>query len=440
LSLFQGTALRLSGEGFGAPIVVTGEAYRFIVGEQLDSVGVAPSSVLIEPSLRNTAPAVIAAALSVYNGDPDALLLVSPADHLIPDSAEFRRCVLDSASLAASGKIITFGITPSRPETEYGYLEVMQDAGGRLGAPQPLERFIEKPDAVRAAAMVAAGGYLWNAGIFLASASSLISAYEEHAPQILAGVRSALVNSKSDLDFTRLGPEDWSTLPQISIDYAIMEKVQDLYVMPYNGSWSDLGGWEAVWKESEPDVDGNAIGERAIAIDCHDTLLLSEAPGQRIVGIGLDDIVAVAMRDAVLVARKSQSQRAKEAVVALREIDAAEADAFPVDHRPWGYFESLARGARFQVKRIVVKPGAALSLQSHHHRSEHWIVVAGTARVTINDDVQLVSENQSVYIPIGAIHRLENPGKLELVLIEVQTGSYLGEDDILRYDDAYARL
>jgi mannose-1-phosphate guanylyltransferase / mannose-6-phosphate isomerase len=439
-SLFQGSARRLSGGAFAAPIIVTGDPFRFVVTEQLASVEVAPKAILIEPFARNTAPAVVGAALLMAAQDRAALMLIAPADHVIPDAHGFCAAVAAAALDAASGRIVTFGVSPSRPETGYGYLQIADRADAASAMLKPLARFVEKPDAADAARMIAEGGYLWNAGIFLASASTLISAYEEHAPEILAGVRAALSRAKTDLGFTRLDPEPWSTLPDLSIDYAIMEKATNLVVMPYEGAWSDLGGWEAVWQESKPDADGNVTGEGALAIDCMDTLLLSEAPGQRIVGIGLDDIVAVAMRDAVLVTRKSQSQRAKEAVVALRKIDAPEADAFPIDHRPWGYFESLAKGGRFQVKRIVVKPGAALSLQSHHHRSEHWIVVEGTARVTIDDDVRLVSENQSVYIPVGAIHRMENPGKVELVLIEVQTGSYLGEDDIVRYEDVYARL
>lgn len=438
-SLFQGSTRRLSGDTFAAPIVVTGEPFRFLVTEQLASIEVSPKALLIEPCARNTAPAVIAAALLIAERDPAAFMLIAPADHIIPDAHEFCAAVAAAAPQAAVGQIVTFGISPTRPETGYGYLQIADGADAASSEPKPLARFIEKPDAASAAQMIAEGGYLWNAGIFLANASTMIAAYKENAPEILAIVRAALSGAKSDLGFTRLDPEPWSKLPNLSIDYAIMEKAKNLVVMPYAGAWSDLGAWEAVWQESKPDADGNVTGKCALAIDCRDTLLLSEAPGQRIVGIGIDDIVAVAMRDAVLVTRKSQSERAKEAVFALRKINAPEADAFPIDYRPWGYFESLARGGRFQVKRIVVKPGAALSLQSHHHRSEHWIVVEGTARVTIDDDVRLVSENQSVYIPVGAIHRMENPGKVELVLIEVQTGSYLGEDDIIRHEDVYAR-
>lgn len=438
-SLFQASARRLSGEGFGAPVVVTGDPFRFIVTEQLAAVELAPEAVLIEPSARNTAPAVAAAALLVASRDPDSVVLIAPSDHVIPDADGFRAAVASAAHRAMAGDIVTFGITPTRPETGYGYLELAGDVDAQADTPQPLARFVEKPDAERAAAKSADGRHLWNAGIFLASATTLIAAYAAHAPEVLAQSRVALEAAKSDLGFTRLDPESWDALEDVSIDYAIMEKAQNLAVMPYSGAWSDLGGWEAVWQASAPDADGTAISPGSLAIDCRDTLLRSEAEGQRIVGIGLEDIVAIAMPDAVLVTRKSQSQRAKEAVAALRASGAPQAESFPVDHRPWGYFESLARGPRFQVKRIVVKPGAALSLQSHHHRAEHWIVVEGTARVTIGEGVQLVTENQSVYVPLGAVHRLENPGKVEVVLIEVQTGSYLGEDDILRYADVYAR-
>ncbi len=340
---------------------------------------------------------------------------------------------------AQAGDIVTFGIAPTRPETGYGYLELAESGDPQAATPQPLARFIEKPDAARAAEMIADGRYLWNAGIFLASAATLVAAYEAHAPETMAQSRASLDAAKTDLGFTRLDPSAWEAVPDLSIDYAIMEKATNLAVMPYTGPWSDLGGWEAVWQESNPDSDGTATSAGSLAIDCRDTLLHAEAPGQRIVGIGLEDIVAIAMPDAVLVTRKSQSSRAKEAVAALRMIDAPQAETFPVDHRPWGYFESLAKGQRFQVKRIVVKPGAALSLQSHHHRSEHWIVVEGTAQVTVDGEVRLVTENQSVYIPLGAVHRMENPGKVDLTLIEVQTGVYLGEDDIIRYEDVYAR-
>ena len=438
-SLFQASALRLSGEGFAAPVVLTGDPFRFIVTEQLAGVELAPQGILIEPEGRNTAPAILSAALWLAQKDPKALMLVAPSDHVIPDPAAFRATVQAAAPRAEAGDLVTFGITPTRPETGYGYLELAAGADIAATAPQSLARFVEKPEAARAEEMLAAGTFLWNAGIFLFTAETLIAAYKAHAPALLAAVEAALAGAQADLGFTRLEPEAWSGAEDISIDYAIMEKAENLAVMPYGHAWSDLGGWDAVWMESPQDASGNACSDHATAIDCADTLLRSETPGQEVVGIGLEDMMVVAMSDAVLVAPKSEAQRVKEAVSALKAKGAAQAVQLPRDYRPWGWYESLIVGGRFQVKRIVVHPGAALSLQSHHHRSEHWIVVEGTARVTVDEDVKLVTENQSVYIPLGAVHRMENPGKVPMVLIEVQTGSYLGEDDIIRYEDVYAR-
>lgn len=435
-SLFQTSARRCAGDGFAPPLVVTGDPFRFIVLEQLAAVQMAPQDVLIESAARSTAPAIAAAALWLAARDPDAVLLVLPSDHVIPDAAAFRAAVTAALPRAVAGDLVTFGIHPDRAETGYGYLELSEAAGD---APQKLAAFVEKPDAARAAAMVRDGRHLWNAGIFLFSARAMISAFAEHAPALLQGARAAVEGAARDLAFTRLAEAPWQALPDISIDYAIMEKAANLSVMPFAGHWSDLGGWEAIWQEAGPDASGNVQCGATTAIDCRDTLLRSEAEGLQLVGIGLEGIIAVAMPDAVLVARKGEAQRVKEAVAALKSAGARQATAFNRDFRPWGWYESLALGNRFQVKRIVVNPGAALSLQSHHHRSEHWIVVEGTARVTVDDEVRLVTENESVYIPLGAIHRLENPGKLPMVLIEVQTGSYLGEDDILRYEDIYAR-
>ena len=438
-SLFQQAALRLKGPGFAAPMVITGNDFRFIVTEQLDAINVAPQSVLIEPEGRNTAPAVLAAALVLSATDPEALILVSPSDHVIPDDAGFRAAVQAAAVRAQAGDLVTFGIVPTRPETGYGYLELAAGADIRATEAQTLSRFIEKPDARRAAEMLVSGNYLWNAGIFLFSARGLSEAYRAHAPDVLGPVEAAVTSAHPDLDFLRLAAGPWAKVPDISIDYAIMEKARNLAVMPYTGVWSDLGGWDAVWLESSPDSAGNVLSDHATAIDCSDTMLRSETDRIEVVGIGLKDIVAIATTDAVLVAHKSQAQKVKDAVAALKAKKVTQATHFPHDHRPWGMFESLIIGSRFQVKRILVKPGAALSLQSHHHRSEHWIVVEGTAKVTIDDQVKLVTENQSVYIPLGAVHRMENPGKVPMILIEVQTGSYLGEDDIIRYEDIYSR-
>ena len=435
-SLFQASARRFSAPGFAAPLVVTGDPFRFIVTEQLAAAEMGPESILIEPEGRNTAPAILAAALWLAKSDPSALLLVAPSDHVISDADGFRAAVHAATEDAVAGRIVLFGIKPTRPETGYGYLKL---ASGSGAGPRELDRFVEKPNHARAEELLAAGDCLWNAGLFLFRADIMIDAFERLAPDMLASVRQAVDEAQTDLNFQRLAPGPWTSLPDVSIDYAIMEKSEGLVAMPYAGQWSDLGGWEAVWQELGPDEDGNVATGPATAIDCRDTLLRSESDGLELVGIGLEDIFAVAMPDAVLVAHKSQGQRVKEAVTALKAKSAAQAEQSARDHRPWGWFESLVIGERFQVKRIVVNPGAALSLQSHHHRAEHWIVVAGTARVTVNDEIKLVSENQSVYIPLGAVHRMENPGKVPMVLIEVQTGTYLGEDDIVRYEDVYAR-
>lgn len=438
-SLFQASARRLSGPGFAAPVVLTGESFRFIVTEQLAAVEQVPQGLLIEPEGRNTAPAILAAALWLEARDPEAVMLVAPSDHVIPDAEGFRAAVAAALPRALEGDLVTFGIAPTRPETGYGYLEMAEGSDADASAPQKLARFVEKPDAARAAQMLGAGNFLWNAGIFLFTARSITRAFGLHAPDLLVGAEAAVAGAQSDLGFTRLAPGPWAALEDISIDYAIMEKAGNLAVMPYSGAWSDLGGWDAVWQEMGPDAAGNVTSAHATAIGCTDTLLRSETPGQEVVGIGLEDLIVVAMSDAVLVAHKSEAQRVKEAVVALKAKGAPQAVQLPRDYRPWGWYESLIVGGRFQVKRIVVHPGAQLSLQSHHHRSEHWIVVQGTAKVTVDEEAKLLTENQSVYIPLGAVHRMENPGKVDMVLIEVQTGSYLGEDDIIRYEDIYAR-
>ncbi len=287
--------------------------------------------------------------------------------------------------------------------------------------------------------MLAAGTFLWNAGIFLFRAADMIAAFETHAPELMAPVQAALDEARPDLGFLRLAAGPWAGAEEISIDYAVMERADNLSVVPFTAAWSDLGGWDAVWRESNPDESGVVTSERATAIDCHNTLLRSESDRVELVGLGLDNIMVVAMNDAVLVADMRRAQDVKLAVNALKKRGAAQAVSFPKDHRPWGWFESLVVGDRFQVKRILVHPGASLSLQSHFHRSEHWIVVEGTARITVDDEVKLLTENESVYIPLGAVHRMENPGRVPMVLIEVQTGTYVGEDDIVRYEDVYAR-
>ncbi len=437
-SLFQASARRLAGTDCAAPVVVTNAEFRFIVIEQLSSIGVDPGAVLIEPEGRNTAPAVLAAALHLAKTDPEALMLVAPSDHVIPDAAAFHTVFETGAEAARAGRLVTFGITPDRAETGYGWLE-LEAAPGAGAEALDLIRFVEKPDAETAQNMLEQGRFLWNAGIFLFSVASILEAFRAHAPDLMDPVTAAVDQGRADLGFLRLDPAAWGAAKDISIDYAVMERAANLSVVPFSAGWSDLGDWHAVWREMERDADGVASFGNALALDCRDTLLRSETEGLELVGIGLKDVVAIALPDAVLVADAGRAQEVKQAVSALKAKGAKQATAFPRDHRPWGWFETLALADRFQVKRIVVHPGAALSLQSHHHRSEHWIVVSGTAKVTIGDEVQLVSENQSVYVPLGAVHRMENPGKVPMVLIEVQTGSYLGEDDIIRYEDVYAR-
>ena len=438
-TLFQASAKRLTGTNYAQPIIVTNSDFRFIVTEQLVQEGIDPGAILIEPDRRNTAPAVLAAALWQAEQDPDALMLVAPSDHVVPDAPAFREAVEMGCKAAAAGKLVTFGIKPTHAETGYGYLELAEDMNELESRALGLERFVEKPDAANAEKMVASGRFLWNAGIFLFSVRTILDAFRQHAPDLFAPVEQAVKQARPDLGFLRLDPDAWAKAEDISIDYAVMERAENLVVVPFSAGWSDLGGWDAVWRESERDASGVALSGPATAIDCSNTLLRSEDDGLEIVGIGLKNIIAVAMPDAVLVVDVSRAQDVRKAVDALVAKRAHQAEAFPLDHRPWGWFESLVIGQRFQVKRIVVHPGAALSLQSHHHRSEHWIVVEGTAKVTVDEDVHLVTENQSVYIPLGAVHRMENPGKVPMVLIEVQTGTYLGEDDIIRYADVYAR-
>nr|WP_217355643.1 mannose-1-phosphate guanylyltransferase/mannose-6-phosphate isomerase [Ruegeria sp. HKCCA4008] len=437
-TLFQASARRLSGEGYGVPLVVTASDFRFIVTEQLLAAGIDPGAILIEPEGRNTAPAVLAAALHVAASDPEALLLVAPSDHVVPDADAFRAAVAAGVPAAQAGQLVTFGIMPDRPETGYGYLKLAGAPDGT--APVKLDSFVEKPDVDTATAMLADGKHLWNGGIFLFRANDVIAAFETHAPALMAPVKAACEAATTDLGFLRLDPEAWGQVEDISIDYAVMEKAGNLSVVPFSAGWSDLGDWDSVWREAGPDENGVVAAGSVTAIDCSDTLLRSEAGNLEVVGIGLKDVITVAMPDAVLVADKSRAQDVKKAVEALKAKGANQATIFPKDFRPWGWYESLVIGGRFQVKRIHVHPGAALSLQSHHHRSEHWIVVEGTAKVTVDGDVKLVTENQSVYIPLGAVHRMENPGKVPMVLIEVQTGSYLGEDDIIRYEDVYSRV
>ena len=420
-------------------MVLTNALFRFIIAEQLTQEGIDPAAILIEPEGRNTAPAILAAALHLAARQPDAIMLVAPSDHVVPDVAAFHDAVGKGLAAVEKGDLVTFGIQPTRPETGYGYLQIAARPDGS-GQPISLTRFVEKPSATHAEEMLATGDYLWNAGIFLFAVSDIIAAFERHAPAMLATVKAAVEKAEPDLGFLRLEAETWGQTINVAIDVAIMEQADNLSVVPYDAGWSDLGDWDAVWSHMQPDEDGVSVSGAATALDCRNSLLRSESEGLEIVGLGLDNIVAVAMNDAVLIAHKSRTQDVKKVVEALQRKDAMQAETFPKNHRPWGWHESLLIGGRFQVKRITVLPGASLSLQSHFHRSEHWIIVEGTARVTVEGNISVLTENQSIYVPVGAQHRIENPGRIPMVFIEVQTGPYVGEDDIIRYEDRYARV
>lgn len=441
-TLFQQSARRLTSSeivAFEPHITLTNSDFRFIVAEQLCAVGIDPGAILIEPETKNTAPAILAASVYAMKNDPEAVLLVAPSDHIIPDTEDFHRSVYTGLEQVANGKFVAFGITPTHPETGYGYLE-LPNLKGVAPKVEEVLRFVEKPDLKNAQSMFYSGNYVWNAGIFLFRARDMIVAFDKLDPVMLNLVNAALFEAKTDLGFLRLNAQPWAELISESIDYAVMEKVDNLVAVAYEAKWSDLGGWDAIWSETDKDENGNAVSDAAHAIDCENSLLRSENSSQQLVGLGLENIIAIAMPDAVLVAHKNSAQDVKKVVDNLKKNAIPQAEVFPKDHRPWGWFESLIVSDCFQVKRIYVNPGAALSLQSHKFRSEHWVVVEGVAKVTIDEEVKLVEAGQSVFVPQGAIHRMENTGKLPMVLIEVQIGTYFGEDDIVRYEDVYARL
>jgi mannose-1-phosphate guanylyltransferase / mannose-6-phosphate isomerase len=437
-SLFQATLRRFADPRFTSPLILTGDAFRFLVTEQAAAVGLADAQVVVEPEARDTAAAILTAALVLEAEDPGAVMLVAPSDHVIAERNAFLAAIDRAVEALGDGALVTFGVTPDRAETGYGYLELptVPDGSGRAIR---LSSFREKPDAATAEAFLSGGRHLWNAGLFLFRAADVIRAFESLAPDLPGPCRAAIDSGARDLGFFRLGAEDYGRARAISFDFAVMEKAPHVMAVPLSCGWSDLGSWDALWQAAGPDGDGLSTSGAVTAIDCRDSYLRSEDPEVRLVGLGLDGIVAVAMHDAVLVAAKDRAQDLKTVVTALRKEGVAQADDYPRFHRPWGWYETLCLGGRFQVKRIMVKPGGVLSLQSHMHRSEHWIVVEGTAEVTIGDTVRLVTENEGVYIPLGARHRMANRGKLPMYLIEVQTGSYLGEDDILRYEDVYNR-
>lgn len=431
LTMLQATWKRVAPIAARGPLVIANEEHRFVAAEQLQQVGAEPAAIILEPVGRNTAPAIAVAALEATRDGGDALLLVLPSDHVITNEAAFRSAVQAAAGAAEAGKLVTFGIVPTAPETGYGYIKAADGQGLRA-----VERFVEKPDLDTATGYVSSGQYYWNSGMFLFKASRYLQELERFQPAMLAGSRQAWQQARRDADFTRLDKDAFTAVPSDSIDYAVMEKTADAVVIPLDAGWNDVGSWTALRDVSQQDGDGNAHQGDVIAIDCRNTY----AYGQRLVAmVGLDDVIVVETDDAVLVGKADRMQEVKTVVAQLKAEGRSEATWHRKVYRPWGAYDSIDNGERFQVKRITVKPGGTLSLQMHHHRAEHWIVVSGTAEVTRGDEVILLSENQSTYIPLGVTHRLRNPGKLPLELIEVQSGSYLGEDDIVRFEDTYGR-
>lgn len=433
-SMLQSTCDRLSGLDISPPMIVCGEDHRFTVAEQLRTdPSCQGSQIILEPSGKNTAPAVALAALTAVSNGQDPILLVLAADHVIEDAAAFRASVLQASKLAEAGALATFGIVPTSPETGYGYIRQGEAIEGAFRVAE----FVEKPELTLAEKYVNDGSYLWNSGMFMFKASRYLDELKQFRPDILEACELAVNNAKRDADFLRPDENAFNRCPSESIDYAVMESTSSALVVPVQCGWSDVGSWSALWDISEKSVDGNAVFGDVITEDTSNCYLRSDS--KLIAAIGLNDVVVVESDDAIMISSRDRVQDVKKIVERLKQDGRSEAQLHRKVYRPWGYYDSIDQGKRFQVKRIVVSPGQQLSLQMHHHRAEHWIVVSGTARVTRGDDVFLVGENESTYIPLGTLHRLENPGAIELEMIEVQSGSYLGEDDIVRFEDNYGR-
>jgi mannose-1-phosphate guanylyltransferase / mannose-6-phosphate isomerase len=427
-SLFQKTVKRLSGKDFTAPIIIGNNAHRFLMGEQLSEIGMTADTILLEPIGRNTAAPAVMAALLAAEKDPEALVLLAPSDHLIGKEDVFQKAIQNAASAAREGQIVTFGITPHEPNTGYGYINLAEGNG----PVRQVAAFVEKPDRKRAEEFVADGNYVWNAGIFLYSAKAMIAAFEEHQPQLLEDVRDALATRSRDLDFTRLDAEAFSKIESISIDYAIMERASNISCVPTAPKWDDLGSWSAIWEVLDKDEQGNSgLGDTRFlgSENC-----LAYADDGLVSVIGLSDVLVISTRDSVLVAHKDKAQDVKKIVEALEREGRTEADAHPRSYKLWGWTERINSGDRFSVQSMMIKPGKGLTLQSHLHRAEHWVVVSGTVEITIDGKAELLTENQSAYVPLGAQHKLHNPGKIPVRMIEVQSGTYLDSDDIRRHN------
>jgi mannose-1-phosphate guanylyltransferase/mannose-6-phosphate isomerase len=435
-TLLQETALRARGERFAPPVIVCNQEHRFLIAEQLRAAGIPGPRILLEPVGRNSAPAIAAAAILVAETDPDAVLWLLAADHVIVDVAALHKSLAIAATAARAGRIVTFGMRPTAPETGYGYIAIgaaLDDAPDAFAVAE----FVEKPDAARAACLATDGRHLWNSGMFVFTARTLLEELASHAPDVLHAVRRAMAERTSDLDFVRLGVEAFTACPSISLDYAVAERTSRAAVVPADIGWSDIGSWGALWELGRKDEQGNVTVGDVLLESARNCYVRSD--GMLATVVGLEDAVVVVTEDAVLAMHRDHAQDVKKVVDRLKAAGRNEAVAHNRMYRPWGFYECLIQGDRFQVKRIVVTPGRKLSLQKHFHRAEHWVVVNGSALVTRDDETFLVRENESVYLPLGCVHRLENPGKIPLALIEVQSGAYLGEDDIVRIDDVYNR-
>jgi mannose-1-phosphate guanylyltransferase/mannose-6-phosphate isomerase len=433
-SMFAQTLSRVNSDPFAAPLVICNDEHRFLVAEELRRAGITPRDIILEPTPRNTAPAIAVAALRLVEHNANAVMLVLPSDHVIEDSAAFQSNVAAAAELVADGHLVTFGVAPSHPETGYGYIrqgEALGDKGWKV------TRFVEKPDQKTAEGYLEQGGYFWNAGIFVFGAQMFLDELSHYHPEIVAAARQALNDGQSDLDFFRLDKAAFEATPAISVDYAVMEKTEHAAMLPLSTGWNDIGSWVSLWAIGDADDNGNVTEGNTIILDANDNYIRSEKP--LIAALGVSGLIIVATDDTVLVLPKDRAQEVKDVVAALDASGHEEAVSHSRVYRPWGHYQNLEGGNGFLVKRIVVNPGAKLSLQYHHKRAEHWIVVAGTARVTNGDEVFDLKSNQSTYIPQGAPHRLENPEEVPLHLIEVQSGDYIGEDDIVRLEDTYGR-
>jgi len=442
-TMLQETVMRLDGLALGKPIVVCGDEHRFLAAEQLREIGV-KADILLEPEGKNTAPAIALAANAVLNRQPasgndmdEPVLLVLAADHIIKDASAFQKAILQAQKISTKGQLVTFGIVPTEPHTGYGYIE--KGTEGELDSEFAVKSFVEKPDVATAETYLSSGNYLWNSGMFLFEAKQFLTELQTYAPTIAEPCELAVKNSEMDLDFIRVDAAEFVKSEEDSIDYAVMEKTQNASVIPLDAGWSDIGSWTSLWDTSEKDAQGNVIQNcQALTENTSNCMISGD---QRLVAtLGLQDLIIIDTKDALLVADKTAVQDVKTIVKRIKASGSDQHEFHRVVYRPWGKYDSIDKGHRYQVKHITVKPGEKLSIQMHHHRAEHWVVVSGMAKVTRDKETIMVAENESVYLPIGSVHCLENPGKIPVELIEVQVGSYLGEDDIVRFEDKYGRI